>query len=338
MNKKTNDILTAAMLGLGSAVAIGTFIGNTIYDSTINRKHKTLFKHSFLKEDNLISGQFKRTDAFRDAIAWAEKTPITEMDIAAVDEIYLHAYCFEQSRKTDKWVIAFHDYSQGSASMFTTAMQFYQKGYNVVLPETRGTGKSGGKCYGMGWKDRLDVISWIDHILKVCPEAQIVLYGISTGADAVLMASGEELPASVKCIIEDSAYSVLMDVFNLEIKRHGFPAFPANYATSIVTRIRAGFTLSEASAVKQVEESVTPILFIHGEKDEIFPPEMGSQLYNAAQCEKEMLMIPEASHMYGMYADWDLYWNKVWEFTEKHISESINIPNHFLNRFTKNAK
>ena len=50
--------------------------------------------------------------------------------------------------------------------------------------------------------------------------AEIILFGISTGADAVVMASGEEsLPVNVRAIISDSAYSRLTDASNYYLKK-----------------------------------------------------------------------------------------------------------------------
>ena len=39
----------------------------------------------------------------------------------------------------------------------------------------------------------------------------------------------------------------------------------------IVANIRAGYDIKEASSLKQVEKSVTPILFIHGDSDSFVP-------------------------------------------------------------------
>ena len=54
-----------------------------------------------------------------------------------------------------------------------------------------------------------------------------------------------------------------------------------------VTKLRAGYDL-EASAVKQVEKSKTPMLFIHGDADTFVPFEMLDEVYNAAKVEKEI--------------------------------------------------
>ena len=57
-------------------------------------------------------------------------------------------------------------------------------------------------------------------------------------------------------------------------------------AANMVTKLRAGYDLEEASAVKQVAKSKTPMLFIHGDADTFVPFEMLDEVYNAAKVEK----------------------------------------------------
>ena len=170
----------------------------------------------------------------------------------------------------------------------------------------------------MGWLDRMDVIKWIYAINAMDPRAEIVLYGVSTGADAVMMAAGEELPKNVRCVIEDSGYSSLVKLSNYLTKKRGVPAFPLTFSVSLVTTLRAGYSFADASAVNQVAKSNTPILFIHGGNDEMFPTEMVYELYNAANCSKDLMVIPNAKHGYGMFADYDGYWKKVWKFIDSY--------------------
>ena len=59
----------------------------------------------------------------------------------------------------------------------------------------------------MGWHDRLDILKWIDFLTEEEPGCRIILYGVSMGGAAVMMAAGEELPDNVKIIVEDCGYS-----------------------------------------------------------------------------------------------------------------------------------
>jgi uncharacterized protein len=159
-----------------------------------------------------------------------------------------------------------------------------------------------------------------DHGWITCYPA-IVLFGISMGGATVMMASGEEeLPANVKVIVEDCGYSSVSEVFVYQLDDlFGLPEFPVMNAANTITRLRAGYDLYEANAVEQVAKSDTPMLFIHGEGDTFVPFEMLDEVYNAANVEKEKLIIPEANHGDAEKVDPVIYWNTLWGFVDKFM-------------------
>lgn len=138
------------------------------------------------------------------------------------------------------------------------------------------------------------------------------------GAATVLMASGDELPQNVKAIIADSGYTSVWDIFASEAKaRFGIPAFPVLNMFQVVAKIRAGYDIKKASALEQVKKSNTPILFIHGDKDDFVPESMCEKLYDSANCIKEKLIISGAGHTDSKYKEPDTYYNKIFEFIDK---------------------
>ncbi|ULQ60462.1 alpha/beta hydrolase [Brucepastera parasyntrophica] len=80
-----------------------------------------------------------------------------------------------------------------------------------------------------------------------------------------------------------------------------------------------GFSLKEASALKQVTKSETPILFIHGEADTFVPFEMMDRLYNACVSEKEKYAVPGAKHGKAQLTAGKEYWDRVFAFTDKFL-------------------
>ena len=172
----------------------------------------------------------------------------------------------------------------------------------------------------MGWDDRKDIISWIDFIKKEDPNAQVVLHGVSMGAATVMMTSGEELPSNVKSIVADCGYTSVWDQFSYQLKELvNLDAFPFMNVSSIVTKIRAGYWLKEASAIEQVAKSKTPILFIHGDKDDFVPYYMMDELYDSTKSEKEKLVVEGAAHAKSSTVNPELYWSTIETFTNKYV-------------------
>ncbi|CAH0247349.1 hypothetical protein SRABI133_03036 [Peribacillus simplex] len=95
-------------------------------------------------------------------------------------------------------------------------------------------------------------------------------------------------------------------------------------AANTVTKLRTGYDLNEASAVKQMLKSKTPMLFIHGEDDSFVPYSMLDDVYNAANVDKEKLIIPGAGH-----GESEL-WINIWSNVEgKKETADINIDSFF---------
>ncbi len=113
-----------------------------------------------------------------------------------------------------------------------------------------------------------------------------------------------------------------MGHFSSELKlRFGLPAFPVMHMVDIVSRFKAGYSFREASALRQVKKSETPILFIHGDMDDFVPVGMVYELYEAADCEKDILVIRGASHTEAKFADPESYYEKVFSFIDKYTNQ-----------------
>jgi len=219
-----------------------------------------------------------------------------------------------------KWLLGVHGYFSSYDELNPAAKNAYDKGYNTVVVSLRGHSDSEGNDITMGWLDRLDILKWIDQIIDIDPDAEIVLYGISMGAATVMMVSGEKLPPNVKCIVEDCGYTSIMDEFAYQMpKMYNLPTFPILPLTALLCRIKLGFSLNEGSALNQVKKSTTPILFIHGDQDNFVPFFMVHELYDAATCPKSLYVVNGASHANSYFADKENYWPTIWRFVDQYI-------------------
>jgi fermentation-respiration switch protein FrsA (DUF1100 family) len=147
------------------------------------------------------------------------------------------------------------------------------------------------------------------------------MHGISMGGATVLMTSGEQLPAQVRCIIEDCGYTSVRDILTYQLKQlFKLPPFPLIPLTSLISKMRAGFFFGEASALAQLRKNTRPIFFIHGARDLFVPTSMLSPLYNACTAYKEQWIVPDAGHGEAYLVDQEGYAQRVEAFVGKFIS------------------
>ncbi|MDD3369088.1 MAG: alpha/beta hydrolase [Lachnospiraceae bacterium] len=260
-----------------------------------------------------------------EADQWVEQMNPEVLSVTTEDGLKLQARFFQQKgQNADNhlYSILVHGYGSSFDYVEDYAKAYYEKGYHVLTPDMRAMGGSEGTYIGMGWLDRMDMLLWIKTITDRDPDAEIVMHGFSMGAATIMMLSGEEqLPEQVKVFVEDCGYS--SDWAELSDKLHKIyhlPDFPLMYAVNVMTKLKAGYYVSEASCIKQLAKNETPMLFIHGDMDDYNPYYMLDEVYEANACqEKEKLVVHGARHVMSAYTEPETYWNTVWKFIEKYI-------------------
>jgi len=255
---------------------------------------------------------------------WLEQANITVSEIKSKDDGYkLRALELNQETYSNKWVITIHGYRGTCLDNGRYAKEFFEEGYNVLMPNLEGHGFSEGEFVGMGYTDRLDILGWIDYIVEKDPACQIVLHGVSMGGATVMFVTGEKLPSNVKCAIEDCGYSNVRGIFKHVADVYMDIPFKNTLlgALDFFTKIRMNMHLDDANCVKALKKSTTPTMFIHGDKDNFVPFWMLDVVYNANKnIEKEKLVVSGATHGYSATKDPELYFRKVMEFVNNYIN------------------
>lgn len=226
----------------------------------------------------------------------------------------------EENTGNHKWALVLHGYTGWKEEMYPFAYWYYGKGYHVIVPDLRCQGESEGDFIGMGWTDHYDCSLWIDYILARDPNANIVIHGQSMGAATALMMTGEEsLSGHVAAVVSDSSYTDAYSMFGDKVQEWFYlPAFPLVDSARFVLKLRGGYDLMDASALNAVAKSNTPTLFIHGASDAMISAQMSKGLYDAATCDKELLIIEGAGHAQAQDKDPEAYYDTIQEFLQKY--------------------
>ena len=312
--KMAEILLIVFLTTLVLIILTGIFLGNYLYKLAINAHTD---KSAFLKATPQTS-QKSKDEEKKLAEEWFKSHCKTEF-IFSFDNLKLNYYVIKSRTNSNKWVIMCHGYNGNALKQCQNAINFYNMGFNLLVPDARGHGKSQGEYIGMGWHDRLDIIKYINRIIREDSDAKIILYGGSMGASTVLMTSGENIPKNVKAVVADCGYSSAWDELSYQLKKFLYlPSFPFLNFMSFITKIKAGYSLEDADAIKQVKKCKIPLLIIHGAEDKFVPTKMADIIYNSASCEKEKLIVPCAAHVQSSIVNPALYWKTVGDFLEKY--------------------
>lgn len=316
MKKRIAWIMSSLLLLLVVGLIVA---GNYFYEVAINRSNEAIELYGGTEEAveavSALEEEQKRLEELRN---WTSKRNFESVEVETEDGLTLRAQYLENESPNGKVVILAHGYKGNSEQMPEITRFYYEEGYNILKPDARGHGKSEGDYIGYGWDDRLDYKEWINLLINEKREESIFLHGFSMGAATVLMTSGEDLPEEVKGIIADSGYTSLEEELTHQLKYlYRLPAFPIMEVTSVVTKLRAGYTFREASALDQLKKNKLPLFIIHGDQDELVPTEMANRLYEATNTMKELWIVPGAGHTEGFTVEEEEYKKRVKGFIEK---------------------
>ena len=216
-----------------------------------------------------------------------------------------------------------HGYTGVPEETAKWAHRYARMGFTVLVQSQRAQDLSEGRYVGMGWLERNDLLNWIDLIASSDADARILLYGGSMGAATVMMTTGDpRLPRNVVSAIVDSGYTSARMVF-IDSLRHSsrLPkplAAVCVDAAGLFCKHYAGYDFSEATCLQSLRHTVIPMLFIHGEQDDIVSSRFLKINYEAcSSIDREKLMVPDARHMEASVVDPELYWNTVNAFIKR---------------------
>ncbi|PTY40183.1 alpha/beta hydrolase [Brachyspira hampsonii] len=289
-------------------------ISNHFVNKLLIKTNKKLFER---KESTKEESEEKKRIKEKRRI-WFESS---QKDIYTVsdDNLKLHAHFINNN--SNVYVIIVHPYEGRGSYMKYFIEKFYNMGFNILAIDLRTHGESEGKIYSLGYLERLDVLAWIKYINDNYNNAQIILYGISMGANSVMMCCNEDAANNVKAIIEDAGFTNAYEQLKRRLDiAYNFSFLPIVEATSLMAKIRLGFSFKDIDIKKRVAVSKIPILFIHGDKDELVDYNMVNKLYDACSSQKEKLIIKDGNHISAVFSNEDLYWNTIKNFINKYIS------------------
>jgi fermentation-respiration switch protein FrsA (DUF1100 family) len=246
-----------------------------------------------------------------------------DVAIKGITGLTMKGWFLPAEKETKRFVICVHGYHSNGPDEFSHMMPFYhyEMGYNMLLPDLTGHGRSSGKYVGFGSFDSKNILLWVDYLInRFGEDIEIILHGISMGAATVMNCNEMSPQDQVKLVIEDCGYTSTTAEMNNTLKDlWGFEVKPLVSLASVCSKVKAGYFFGESDPLKNMNKAKNPMLFIHGEADTFVPFEYGKQLYDACPVEKDYLWVPDAVHAFSYYDAKDEYNKKVKDFIAKHL-------------------
>lgn len=206
----------------------------------------------------------------------------------------LHARLYKAEKPTNKYIIDIHGRSSSSISQMKYLKIFTDMGYNVLLPDQRYSGESGGRFFSFGFYEKYDIMSWITILKQKDADAQFALFGESMGgATATLVAASDD---RIKVLISYCAFSSVKDLVLSHAGKEapGFLKYfvPSYYVAMFLFFGINAFQLNISKAMSKIK---IPVLISHSYDDELVPINHAKKLI-AANDKAEVLLFEGDVH------------------------------------------
>jgi pimeloyl-ACP methyl ester carboxylesterase len=229
------------------------------------------------------------------------------------------------SRDKHATIVYSHGLFRSRRELLDRAIDLWKLGYGALLYDARSHGESGKARVSMGYWERLDAQGAVRFLREeVHSEDKIVLFGISMGAAAALLAAAET--PEVAAVISDSSFLSFDDTVDHHVRLFlHLPTFPMANEFKFFIERKAGFDASKLNALDAVKRiGDRPSMFIAAANDRRMPPEIAKTLYDACASPKKDLLIVDGPgseiHGHAYQANPQLYISRVAQFLERSLT------------------
>lgn len=204
------------------------------------------------------------------------RIPFEERWLTATDDARLHALYFKAA--APRGVLVYYHGNAGSLRRWGRfASRFTALGYDVLMPDPRGYGKSRGRSSQAALI--ADAVLWYDSLHDGWKEEDIVLYGRSLGSALATPVAAQRSP---RMLLLETPFANLIDVAHSYL-----PILPYKWL------LRYPFRNDEAIAGVRC-----PVYIFHGRRDPVVPYTSALRLYASipSTVEREIFTFAKGHH------------------------------------------
>lgn len=192
-----------------------------------------------------------------------------------------------------------YDNGEESSDFLKISAELVKRGFDVLLFDLRGHGRSEGVRVSGGYYERDDVLGAFDFLKsRGVPPERIGVLGFSMGAATSLLAAAKE--PSIRAVVADSPFANASELIAQETARK--TPFPERIipvfvpGMKLIAKLRYGIVIDELVPEKAVTRLDYPILLIHGTADTRIPFENSVRVHSAANPQSRLWLVPQAAH------------------------------------------
>ena len=221
-----------------------------------------------------------------------------------------------------------HGLFRSRREVLDRAAFFRKQGFDTLVFDFRRHGESAGERVTLGYHEKNDFGGAVRFLRERRPDAKVLLYGVSMGAVAALLAASEL--TEVDAVIADSPFLNIEHtvVHHLDLI-FGLPRFPMGSSLLLALELSAGFDRADFDLEKAVVRmGERPVLIVAGEEDQRMPVELQQRVFEASVSEASRFRsFPDTRHGAAYRTHAEAYEAMLLEFVEDNFGlRSPELP------------
>jgi len=263
----------------------------------------------------------------RDRFRGRFKANLEDVTLAAADGAVLRAWFIEPSNPNGKSVIILHGITSNRTGSTPYADMFLNRGYAVLVPDSREHGESGGDISTFGVLERHDVNLWVQWLRLRVPGCTFLL-GESMGAAIGLQAAA--VTPDLCAIVVEAPFANFRQISYERLGRRTNTGAifwqtlgrPILEVALTYTHLRYGVYLPDADPLAAVEHSTVPTLLIAGINDLDIPMHHSEEIEKACAGNCSLWIVPGGQHADASTFAKDEFERRVLDFFEEHAAHA----------------
>lgn len=217
---------------------------------------------------------------------------ITVADGTEIDAWVIKARPAEGVALRNAAVVVIHPLMMSKGWFFSLGEQLAGEGWDVVLPDLRAHGASGGKYVTWGAKDKRDIKTVVDALVSeklIAPR----LYAMGASLGGCVAVQYAAFDPRCQGVLALAAPTGVNDV-----ARMLYPLATKGWLEGTIACAgkMADFDPADASAVEAAGKLKCPLILVHGRLDIIVPYSHSERIYAAAAGPRMLISLPLATH------------------------------------------
>jgi putative redox protein len=233
--------------------------------------------------------------------------------ISAKNDERIKVWLQSPTEPSDTLLVLCHGFTGDSSGLAAALADHLSEKYTICRFDFRGQGESDGEFASTTISRELEDLGVvISYLQKKYSSSRLVVAGHSFGAAIALLYSQQH---HVDGLISLSGEGDLKKAVSLEFNTEQLEDFQTRGDALVenwskngrLDSLKVDFLndMQEHSTTAAIQALHTPVLFLHGDVDEVIPLSQTQELYALANKPKELVVLKGMDHSYGFYGNID---------------------------------